>query len=346
MNTPLIPYASRRRPRVILKGKHATYHCVSRINGQLHLLDHTNMRILRDLMHRVSAFCGIKILTFCILNNHYHILLCVPEKIGHLGDKALLKRAALLYGHQRPRQKLSLERISRALEEGGSTREAMRALLINRMGSLPMFMKILNQRFSIIYNRSNARCGTLWEDRFKSVLVQPSTTALATIAAYIDLNPVRAGIVDDPKDYPFSGYGESIGKGKPNALPLYEHIARIAGTDRDRVHRHYRMLLFATATEPATSRGKKPSNQATLSPEKARAVLAKGGHLSPAELMRCRVRYLTDGMIIGSKAYIEEWFRDHRHLFPASRRTAARKLRGGEWNQLHCARNLTHNILS
>ena len=46
-------------------------------------------------------------------------------------------------------------------------------------------------------------------DRFKSLAVE-SGTALRTMAAYIDLNPVRAGLVDDPKDYYWSGYGEAM----------------------------------------------------------------------------------------------------------------------------------------
>jgi hypothetical protein len=58
------------------------------------------------------------------------------------------------------------------------------------------------------YNKENKRVGTLWEERFKSVLLQGGG-ALATVAAYIDLNPVRAKIVEDPADYRWSGYGEA-----------------------------------------------------------------------------------------------------------------------------------------
>jgi hypothetical protein len=70
------------------------------------------------------------------------------------------------------------------------------------------------QRFSQTYNTREGRCGPLWEQRFKSVLVEGSPDALLTIAAYLDLNPVRAGLVADPKDYRYSGYGEAMGGGK------------------------------------------------------------------------------------------------------------------------------------
>jgi hypothetical protein len=64
------------------------------------------------------------------------------------------------------------------------------------------------------YNGRHGRTGTLWEDRFKSVLVENSESAKAAVAAYIDLNPVRAKIAADPKDYRWSGYGEACGGGK------------------------------------------------------------------------------------------------------------------------------------
>jgi hypothetical protein len=76
-------------------------------------------------------------------------------------------------------------------------------------------MKTFKQRATQSYNTRHGRKGTLWEERFKSILIQGhSGNALATVAAYIDLNPVRARIVSDPKDYRFSGYGEAMAGSK------------------------------------------------------------------------------------------------------------------------------------
>lgn len=71
-------------------------------------------------------------------------------------------------------------------------------------------VKTVKQRFSMGYNHKEGRRGTLWEERFKSVIVEDSRLALQAMGAYIDLNPARAGIVDDPKDYCWSGYGEAL----------------------------------------------------------------------------------------------------------------------------------------
>ena len=71
-------------------------------------------------------------------------------------------------------------------------------------------MKLVKQRFSIWYSRSHKRFGTLWAKRFKSVLVEAKAGVMRTMAAYINLNPVRIGLVDDPKGHRFCGYAEAV----------------------------------------------------------------------------------------------------------------------------------------
>ena len=68
------------------------------------------------------------------------------------------------------------------------------ARLRGRMYDLSQYMKTLKQRYSQWYNRTASRRGTLWEQRFKSVVVEGSRNALLTMAAYIDLNAVRAEV--------------------------------------------------------------------------------------------------------------------------------------------------------
>jgi len=74
-------------------------------------------------------------------------------------------------------------------------------------------MKEPKERFSRWFNKRHGRRGTLWQERYRSVLVEDGE-ALRTMAAYIDLNPVRAGLAEDPKDYRWSGYAEAMGGSK------------------------------------------------------------------------------------------------------------------------------------
>ena len=76
--------------------------------------------------------------------------------------------------------------------------------------SLPLMMQAVGRRYVRWFNDAQGRTGTLWEGRYKSTLVQTDRYLLACMA-YIDLNPVRAGMVAQPRDYPWSSHGHYVG---------------------------------------------------------------------------------------------------------------------------------------
>lgn len=80
----------------------------------------------------------------------------------------------------------------------------------------------VGRRYVRTVNEAHGRTGTLWEGRFKSNLVD-SETYFLTCHRYIELNPVRAGIVADPSDYPWSSH-KHYSRGVPDAL-VSEHPA-------------------------------------------------------------------------------------------------------------------------
>jgi putative transposase len=80
------------------------------------------------------------------------------------------------------------------------------------MNDISIFFKELKGRFAQWYNRRHRRYGALWAERFKSLLLEGGR-AVATVAAYIDLNPVRAALCADPKDYRYGSYAEALAKG-------------------------------------------------------------------------------------------------------------------------------------
>ena len=303
----LLPPKIHRMPRFLRKGKQACYHVTSRINGRAFLLNDVEKEALRSLLRRVAAFCGVKILTYAILDNHFHLLVEVPAGPGELSDDELLERARLLYGHERKGQPLSLLKIELALKADPVTRAAMREILLRRMASLPMVMKILKQRYSLLYNRKHDRVGTLWEDRFHSVLVENNPATLRAVAAYIDLNPIRAGVVRDPKDYRFSGYGEAAGaKGGWSSYPLFQHLAAGHAESISTIAALYRRYLYVSGSDPRKGR--------VLAEKDIAAVLASGGHVSAAQLLHCRLRYMTTGAVIGTRAFLEKHLAKHPRI--------------------------------
>ena len=89
--------------------------------------------------------------------------------------------------------------------------------------SLPLAMQAVGRSYVRYFNRRQQRTGTLWEGRYKSTLIQ-TEKYLLTCMAYIDLNPVRAGIVTEPAQYPYSSHAHYIGRRHDKLItphPLY-----------------------------------------------------------------------------------------------------------------------------
>lgn len=93
-------------------------------------------------------------------------------------------------------------------------------------------MKALGQRYVQYINRTHRRSGTLWEGRFRSCLTQEESYLLAC-QRYIELNPVRAGMVDHPAEFRWSSYRANA-QGEPDAViephPLYLALGATAAT--------------------------------------------------------------------------------------------------------------------
>jgi len=173
-----------------------------------------------------------------------------------ISDGVFLKRLSAIYGEAFVADvagQLDAARIEGGLEGGNPERvEEIKGRFTCRMHDLGEFMKGLLQRFTQWFNGRHKRTGTLWEQRFKSVIVE-SGTAARTMAAYIDLNPVRAGMVEDPAEYRWSSYGEAVGGGKKgNGKKAREGLVRAITPDTDsgfdagkwkEASRRYRRLL-------------------------------------------------------------------------------------------------------
>lgn len=88
---------------------------------------------------------------------------------------------------------------------------------------IPQMMQAIGRRYVRNYNLRHGRTGTLWEGRYKSTLIQAERYLLACMV-YIDLNPLRAGMVSDPADYPWSSHQHYIGRRTDKLItphPLY-----------------------------------------------------------------------------------------------------------------------------
>ena len=328
--------------------KPAIYHCVTRVVERRFAFGIEEKERFRTLMRMMEIFTGCRVLSYCLMCNHIHILLEVPPMPADgIGDEDFLKRLSVLYSEGFVADvagQLEAAKAEGGLEGGNVERvKEIKERFTYRMHDLGQFMKGLLQRFTQWFNGRHKRTGTLWEQRFKSVIVE-SGTAARTMAAYIDLNPVRAGMVKDPADYRWSSYGEAVGggvKGNGKKARIGLILAVQNPEDRDlipvdawkEVSRRYRRLL-------GIAMDRKPGNAEVEVSRKMRIrkndaeVLESGDdetslpELTMVKMLRCRVRYFTDGGVIGSKEFVNGAFADARERFSERRKDGARRMRG------------------
>jgi len=251
--------------RIKINGRGAVYHCISRIVGEERLLGELEKEKLRHLLWHQAAFSGIEILTYCLMSNHIHLLVRVPAPVTP-SDPELVERAVAFYGTTSP----YVHTLREALAQSGHLPEDLRAGLLSRMGDVSAFMKELKQRFSRWFNRMHHRFGTLWAERFKSLVVEELRERGvrgipgAVWGAAADGGAAAAwgggvGALDDAAG-PAGGRGgigeEPTGPGSQRTNPSFT-----SPTLRDRPRPGGRIVPMGSRRGPRTGSGKDPSGE-------------------------------------------------------------------------------------
>jgi putative transposase len=205
----------------------ACHHLISRVVQKRRLMDEEAMEAMRQIMRSQAAFAGMEVLTYCFMANHFHIFVRLdPKETEHLDDAGLVERFRALYGSKKCASLgLDGDDLEVILKNNRASAEDIRRRLKARMGDVSVFMREFKTRFTFWYNEKHGTVGTFWAERFRSVVVEADTEAQRMVAAYIDLNPVRAGLIEDAADYGFSGFGEACA----GSSAARRGIARIEG---------------------------------------------------------------------------------------------------------------------
>ncbi len=324
------------------------FHCIARTNGRFFGLKATEADYFRGLMRRVEAFSGVEVITWTVLANHFHLVVHIPEKVEDLPEDVFWERMRALYQKDEIDEIRETMRLIPILTPGLAGQHLLRDYrmrFIRRMHDLSEFMKTLLSRFTRWFNRRHQRVGRLWETRFKSVLIEDGWDPLMCVAAYVDLNAVRAGLVKDPAAYRWCGYAEAVA-GNTRArkglghLMLRESQATGNAPNWRLIGREYRKILFGMGEAIPDADGEK--GRPGMSREAVSAVQQSDGQLTRSQLLRFKWRYFTQGVVIGSKAFVEKFFHEKRDFFGERRKDGARKMRGGDWGELQTVRELKH----
>ncbi len=278
-----------RIPRMIIPEESTTYHVMSRTALPAYPMGPVENDYLLGLIKRFSQVYFSEIIGLCLMGNHFHLLVRMHPDHQYTDDE-IKRRYALSYG---PDQVLEPDQIP---------------FYRKKWASLSEFMKDIKQTFSRFFNKRHDRRGFFWGDRFKSLIVQNGAT-LVNCLAYIDLNPVRAGIVERPEEYRWNSLGYHVQTGNQGGFLSLDLGLRDLGVadDKERL-RKYRQFVYETGavdTEKGAAMDKKIV-------EKERK---KDFKLTRTERFKYRTRYFSDSGIIGSREFVDKTFQKFKHFF-------------------------------
>jgi putative transposase len=335
-----------RQRRLVPKHQDTVFHLISRCSRRELLLDAPAIKeYMRQLLWRTADFCGVEVITFALMGNHFHILARVPEKVAadaRITHQELLRRVEKLDGplkaaflaalhpdavrtaaHEQDGHPLNPAADETAVHRWSKVRDAY----LVRMHDVSQFMKLFKERCSAWFNKEFTTFGTLWAERFKSLIVENRAEVIRAVALYIDLNPVRAGLVDDPKEYRWCGYAEAVaghrGLRKQLSAAMEKEDWREGGPS-------YRLWLAGKGQRSDAHRGKRAMSEALVA-----EIEANHGELTWRERLRDRLRHrvrqFSDGGALGSAEFVARMkalFRP-RNTDPASEDFHGSPLRAG-----------------
>jgi putative transposase len=320
----VLAHRSPTQRRLTTPHEDACYLLTSRICSNEAIFGPEEMRMFRDQLERTALFCGVTVLNYTLLPDHFHLLIEVPRREARVDvpTATLLKGVRALYGdeltdaltaalEERDAGTPALEHFGKKLlcrgvalaspeETAQHWAERELARLRSMMHDVCMFMKLLKQRFSLWYNSRKDRYGTLYGDTFRSLLVERAATSIKAASSYIDLNAVRRGLVEQSEQYAFCGAGEA------------QRGAGMARTGLSRI------LNWGTTCELVT----KAESWASLQRKHQALLWEEHGGASPkdrrppmAHFFLYKHDLFLRGLAVGSREYIRQIFSNNREAF-------------------------------
>ena len=173
--------------------------------------------------------------------------------------------------------------------------------LRQKWADLSEYIKEIKQAFSRFYNKRHKRKGFFWSERFKSVIIEDGET-LINCLAYVDLNPVRAGIVRLPEDYRWSSLGYHLQTNNRGGF-LSLDFGLIEKKRQSKKHRLQKYRQFVYEKGSLDSPKGKQIDKKVIELE-----TEKNFKIRKRDRFRSRTRYFTDSGVIGSRRFVERCY--------------------------------------
>jgi len=269
-----------RRARFKLKDIGAWYHLYSRVagrSGEYPLAEKRARRKVVELFRFYSSVYFVRIAGFSVMGNHYHTVVRFSDPVEVERDE-LMRRALILY----PKESVKLNAWS--AEQWNKFRD--------RLFDVSEFMRNFQAAFARWFNASHERKGRFWGDRFKSTLLEDEKAVMDCLL-YIELNPVRAGIVERPEDYEGSSvFFREIGTDRW-LIPIKDLM--FAKKRSDALH-DYKAAMYYRGNVPSKE-GQRAIPDHVLRREEERGFTTAGAY-------KKRARHFVDGVVIGSEDFV------------------------------------------
>ncbi len=291
-----------RIPRITISGEPAVYHVMSRTALDGYPVDTADKDFFVSHVVKLSKLYFAEVFGFCCMGNHFHLLVRMWPGENY-SDAELKKRLVDFYGEAR--------------EFGDGQLPSFR----QKLESLSEYVREIKLRFTRYYNKRYGRRGYFWGDRFKSVVVENGQT-LINCLAYIDLNPIRAGLVSRPEDYRWNSIGYHVQTNNKGSFLSLDFGLKEFGVLRKKARlRRYRKFLYETGAVDSGKGGL--LDAAVVEKEKG-----KEFELTRAQRFRYRTRYFTDSGIIGGKAFVSDTYRKVKDVYGAKREKLPKPVAG------------------
>ena len=225
-----------RKCRTVEAGR--CYHLISRLAHRAFFLDDDEKTRAVELMRRVEEFSGILILAYAFMSNHFHIFIYVPEA-EEIGEDEILRRIKSLYHGSSLADVLGewnrlKEEEAHELADGIRTGEYVsrfsryKTAFVKRMWNSVEFMKTYKQHFTMSFNGRREHFGTMFEGRYRDRNHWPEQPVMWKTSAYIDVNPVNAGLCRWPDGYEWCSFAAAC-HGDEKARRGYEFMYGMGG---------------------------------------------------------------------------------------------------------------------
>lgn len=288
--------------RMVDQSRPTIYHVMPRTALEGYPLEDIEKDKLVVLITQFSKLYFVDVIGFCIMGNHFHLMVRVyPE--DHFSDNEALTRINKFFKGKKTISKHQLP------------------FYRSKLSSLSEFVKEIKQGFTRYYNKKKQRWGFFWGQRFKSVIIE-NNEALLNCLAYIDLNPIRASIVEQPEEYRWCTLGylvQSKNKGKLLSLEFgVERLNKLSFKKRLAAYREFVYEIGALISDKGKS----------IEPEILEKQRKKGFQISSLDCLKNRTRYFTDSAIIGSREFVSNTYLQFQDLFPHKKDKKPVQIRG------------------